>query len=509
MPEIPHSEIKSYLSTLKPDSAGRSLPPVLLIFGDELLYKSALQTLLDAIIPTEKQAFSYEPVDGIPENLYPVIEKVNTYSFFSGPKVVGFLNTRIFYAKKNAAEILEKAREAYNGKDFKTAARYFFSLLSVTGLSVEDVRDKTYAGLNMDMDAVGDTSWLDSLVEYCVENPAMEASGEDPAKTLQQAIEKGFPRGNHLILTSDMVDKRKGLYKTIVEKGLAVDCSVPKGENWADRQAQGAVLAEQMKTILAPFGKTLDKAAFQKLVEITGFDLRMFAGNLEKLVQVVGDRKTIVVEDVESALPRTRQDPIFELTNAVTDRNVDAALFYLKLLLVRGFFPLQIVAAIINQMRKALITKDFLESPAGKFWRSGFTFDQFKKQFSQTILPALQAHDAILIARLGEWETRLQSTSESDRPPEIKKKKSVPAEKKTAQPASDLLLAKPPASPYPLFLLMQKSDRFSRSELIQAIVSLDQANLNLKSSSLNPELILEKMILSICGLPQGKATHNR
>jgi DNA polymerase III subunit delta len=505
MPEILYSEIKSYLSELKTASGSRPLPPAILIFGDELLYKSALQTLLNAILPPEKQAFGYEPVDGIPENVYPVIEKINTYSFFSGQKVVGFLDTRIFYAKKNSADILEKAREAHNGKDLKTAARYFFSLLSVMGLSFDDVRDKTYAGLNMDMDAVGDTAWMDSLVDYCAENPSAEASGEDPVKTLQQAVEKGFPRGHHLILTSDMVDKRKGLYKAIVEKGLAVDCSVPKGETWADRQAQGAVLTEQMKTILAPFGKTLDKAAFQKLVEMTGFDLRTFAGNLEKLVQVVGDRKTIAVEDVESALPRTRQDPVFELTNAVTDRNYDSASFYLKSLLSRGFFPLQIIAAITNQMRKVLIIKDFLDSPAGKFWRSGFTFDQFKKQFAHTILPALQAHDAILITRLGEWETRLHTKSESDAPPpDKKKKKSAPAEKKTAQPATDMLLVKQSASPYPLYLSMQKSDRFSRTDLIQAIISLDQANLSLKSSSLNPELILERTMLKICGLPQGK-----
>ena len=93
--------------------------------------------------------------------------------------------------------------------------------------------------------------------------------------------------------------------------------------------------------------------------------------------------------------PAPGQDPVFELTNAVTDRNYDAAAFYLKSLLSQGFFPLQIIAAIINQVRKVLIVKDFLESPAGKFWRPGLTFDQFKKQFSQTILPALQAHDAI------------------------------------------------------------------------------------------------------------------
>ncbi len=379
MSEILHTEIKSYLSELNTASGSRPLPSVILIFGDELLYKSALQSLLDAIIRPEKQAFSYEPVDGIPENVCPVIEKINTYSFFSGPKVVGFLDTRIFYAKKNSADILEKARESLNGKDLKTAARHFLSLLSVMGLSLDDVLDKSYAGLNMDMDVLGDTAWLDTLVDYCAENPSMETAGEDPVKILQQAVEKGFPDGNHLILTTDMVDKRKGLYKTIVEKGLAIDCSVPKGENWADRQAQGAVLSEQMKTVLAPFGKTLDKAAFLKLVEMTGFDLRMFSGNLEKLVQYVGDRKTIAVEDVESVLPRTRQDPVFELTNAVTDRNYDSASFYLKSLLSRGFFPLQIIAAIINQMRKLLIVKDFLESPAGKFWQSGIYFRSIQK----------------------------------------------------------------------------------------------------------------------------------
>ena len=503
MPEILHAEIKSYLSELKTASGSRPLPPVILIFGDELLYKSALHTLLDAILHPDKQAFGYEPVDGIPENVYPVIEKINTYSFFSGQKVVGFLDTRIFYAKKNSSEILEKAREAHNGKDLKTAARYFFSLLSVLGLSFDDVRDKTYSGLNMDMDALGDTAWLDSLVDFCVENPFSETSGEDPAKALQQAVEKGFPRGHHLILTSDMVDKRKGLYKAIVEKGLAIDCSVPKGETWADRQAQGAVLTGQMKTILAPSGKTLDKAAFQKIVEMTGFDLRMFAGNLEKLVQYVGERKTITAGDVESVLPRTRQDPIFEMTNAVTDRNYDSASFYLKALLSRGFFPLQIIAAIINQMRKVLIMKDFLESPSGKFWRTGFTFDQFKKQFTQTILPALQAHDAMLITRMGEWKSRLRSEPETDATPlDKKKKKPAQAEKKTAPPATDMLLVKHPASPYPLYLLMQKSDRFSRMDLIQAIVSLDQANLSLKSSSLNPELILDGMLLKICGLPR-------
>lgn len=502
MPEILYSQFKTYLSELKSGAPGNLLPSVALIFGDEMLYKTALQTLLDALIPPEEQAVGYEPMDGIPENVYSVIENLNTYSFFSNRKVVGFLDTRIFYAKKNTSDILEKTKDAFDEKDFKTASRNFFSLLSLTGLSFDDVRNKHYAGLNLDMDALGDTAWLDALVDYCAENPpsSKETDGSDPLQALQSAIEKGFPKGHHLILTTDLVDKRKGLYKLIAEKGLAVDCSVPKGDSWADRQSQNALLAEQMKDILAPTGKNLDKAAFQKLVEMTGFDLRMFSGNLEKLIQYAGDRKTIGEADVESVLSRTRQDPIYEMTNAVTDRNYDAAAFFLKSLLLRGFFPLQIIAGIVNQMRRLLIVKDFLESAGGKFWRPGMTFDQFKKQFNPVILPALQAHDTVLIEHLGEWESQLHPKSASDPPPvEKKKKKGVATEKKAAAPTTDLLLIKQPANPYPLFLTMQKADRFSSAELIDAIIDMDEANLSLKSSKLPAELILDNMIRKICG----------
>jgi hypothetical protein len=63
-----------------------------------------------------------------------------------------------------------------------------------------------------------------------------------------------------------------------------------------------------------------------------------------------------------------------------------------------------------------------------------------------------------------------------------------------------MLLVKQPVNPYPLYLLMQKSDRFTRTELVAAIIGMDQANLSLKSSKLNPEMILDNMILKICGM---------
>ena len=77
------------------------------------------------------------------------------------------------------------------------------------------------------------------------------------------------------------------------------------------------------------------------LHEMTGFDLRTFSGNLEKLVDYVGARQEITAADVEAVLNRTRQDPIYELTGALADRNPEQALFFLDSLLADGMFSLQ------------------------------------------------------------------------------------------------------------------------------------------------------------------------
>ena len=44
---------------------------------------------------------------------------------------------------------------------------------------------------------------------------------------------------------------------------------------------------------------------------MTGFDLRTFINNLEKLIAYTGERKNITKDDVKSVLERTRIDPIY------------------------------------------------------------------------------------------------------------------------------------------------------------------------------------------------------
>jgi len=66
----------------------------------------------------------------------------------------------------------------------------------------------------------------------------------------------------------------------------------------------------------------------------------------------VGERREITAEDVAAVLTRTKKDPLYELTNAVTDRDWEKSFFFLASLLAGDIHGLQALAAIANQVRK-------------------------------------------------------------------------------------------------------------------------------------------------------------
>ncbi len=480
MPEIPYKSFEAYLKK-------GEFSPVYLIYGEELLCKNALDALLNALLPASERSVNYEPVDN--DNIYEAIERVNTFSLLSGTKAVALCDSRIFYSKQDDSSILEKAKAAYNEKDIKKASKYLAALLGLLNLSFEDVNDKEKREKNLksDSELLSDDKWLDEIVAFCTETSVPVLAAKDHADELQHAIEKGFPEGNHLIVTSDIADKRRNLFKAIDAHGMIVDCAVPKGNRMADKKEQDAILAEQMKEILGQSGKTITRDAYPALYEMTGFDLRNFSNNLEKLVIYAGDRKTITLDDVNAILKRSKQDPIYELTNAVSERKTEDALFFIDSLLFSGIFPLQILGAVTNQIRKVLLIKGFTESPPGKAWHPKMQYSQFQAH----VLPALEAYDAQLLTCLEAWENLLSEDETGDADQDKKKGK-----KKKSKAATDLLTAA--GNPYPLFLLLQKSEKFSKNDLLDAIRLLSEADVQLKTSGRNPRLVLEKVILHIC-----------
>ena len=403
----------------------------------------------------------------------------------SGAKVVALKDARIFHTKEDASRLLDQARRAHADGDMAKAARCFLGALAQLGQTIEDLggpgrRDSLPAGF----DPGEDEGWIDALLAHCAKHNLTVPAAADTAGMLERAIVKGFPRGNHLLITTDAVDRRRSLYKTVDEGGLIIDCTVPKGERKADRDVQDAVLSEHAKTILAPRRKSMNRSAFQALCEMTGFNLGTFSHNLEMLADYVGPRTDITAEDVQAVLTRSKKDPIYEFTNAVTDRDRDRAFFFLKSLLDGGMHALQALSAIANQVRKLLLAKGFTESASGAAWHQGCSFPQFQK----SVMSAVVQHDRELLTLLETWESDL-----AEPPVEGAKKK-----KAKTKVATDLVLAKNPGNAFPVYQLIKKSDGFSCEDLLRAIELLSQTDSQLKSSALDARLILERLIWQIC-----------
>ena len=493
MPEINYKEIDSHLKNAKHSTGDAgAVPPVYLIYGEELLCKSAFERILNCLLPSSERELNFEPLGGEIDAVPEAIQRMNTYSLLPGTKVIALNDSRIFYSKQDEDAILEKVREAASGNQVKKAGRCFMDLLEILGLVLDDIDpDQPERALNLKPETVGDGQWLKSTVAYCRAHGVKPSTGGNYDDMLQRAVEAGFPKNNHLVITTDLVDKRRRLYKAIKEHGIVVDCSVPRGDRKADRAVQDQVLREAMKNQLAASKKTLNQDAYQALIELTGFDLRTFTGNIEKLISYTGDRTTICRQDVEGVLKRTRKDPLYELTNAVSDRDVERSLFYLGSLFADEFHPLQLLAAIGNQIRRLLLVKDFVESKRGRSWYSGCPYNQFQ----QTVLAEIKAHDQELVETMERWSQEL--SQEENRNPESATPK---GKKKRQAPKTDLLLARQSGSPYPIYLTFKKCERFSRSHLVDCLDYLSDADIQLKTGSQNGKIILERLIFSICGL---------
>ncbi len=483
MPVITYSQLDGFLKTLKPGNTQSASCQAFLFHGNEYLYRTALAAVRNTLMPETADKMNYETVDGDTGYLREAIERICTVSLLAGPKIVAVIDSKIFYSKHDHERILQKMKNAFDRHDLKSASRLFVRLLSLLKITYADLdHDSLKKSVQVNQE---DLVWLKKVADYCRSKQVEIPPAIDLSEELNRIINKGFPRGNYFVMTSDLVDKRRRLYKSFESQGLVIDCSVPKGDRKADRDIQQKVMEHAVADILNQYGKTIAADARSKLYDITGFDLRSIANNIKKLIDYIEPRTDITIEDVSLILKRSKQDPIYALTNAFADRDINQTLFYINSLLKNNYHPLQILSALLNQTRKLLTARDFIESRFGNVWRQGIGYTQFRRQ----VIPALQSYDRVLTDFLGEWHQVIIPPAHDTA---ITKKQI-----KSGKARTDLMLLKNPANAYPVYLLLSKAQKFSHAKLVTALHQWGEVDRQLKSSTANPRLIIEKTILSI------------
>jgi DNA polymerase-3 subunit delta len=479
MTEILHHQLAEYLN--KPGALTDS--GVYLIHGESILIDQCVEALIEVLLDGASRQINCEVLDGEMANIPDALERVNTYGLSTDPKIVCFKDARLFDSGVNQQRLIDQIRDAYENEQLERAAKGFVNLCARLGVDATSAGQAQAPELEPLQSALGEDGIV-RLAAYCRECGWTAAASDDYLQVLERSIQKGFPARHYLIITaSARVPKNRKFYKTVQSHGVIIDCNVPQGERRADKAAQETVLRHLLQAALKKSGKRMAPALFTTLVQLTGFDPATFRDNVEKLIDYAGAHDEITASDVEAVVRRTKNDPLFELTNAVADRNPINALFYLQTLLDGEWHVLQILAALANQIRKLIIAKEFIMSPSGaRSWGSGMTFPQFQSR----VLPAVQAYDAQLIEQVNRWgTTSIESQMSKDHA-------------RSKKDGIDLALAANPGNAYPVYQTLLKTENYQPGELVQAMMALNQADMRLKSSGQDAALLIKNLIMTIC-----------
>ena len=312
---------------------------------------------------------------------------------------------------------------------------------------------------------------------------------EKDLKVLIRLVENGLPDNHVLIFTTQAPDRRKKIYKLILEHehGLVVDCTVPTGARKADIDEQQAVLRDISRQMLSKTEKQMAPDAFAALVDQTGFNPESFANAIEKLLVYTAGTDHISAADIAAVVHKDKKDPIFTLTNAVMDRDAAKALPVLAGLLADGFHPLQMIKTLEKQIRKLLAVKSFTAGMnTDRAGGSPLRHMQFNT-FKQMLLPAMV-----------EWDANTLKADEENVHLFMVEDTSNKQSKSAKPPACDLLIAPNPKNAYPIFQNFLKSESFTVTELTHALDALADLDYSIKSSGTDAAAGLENFIMGLC-----------
>ena len=170
-----------------------------------------------------------------------------------------------------------------------------------------------------------------------------KSGGEKMAEYLTSPNETTF-----FVFTENEVDKRSKLYKTVRSTGCVVEFTI-QDEN---------VLKRWIAGILKKEGKKITESTVQLLLAKTGTDMENIFMELEKVICYCLDREVITSEDVEAVCTNRISNHIFDMINAIADKQQKKALQLYYDLLALKEPPMRILFLIARQCNMLLQVKE-------------------------------------------------------------------------------------------------------------------------------------------------------
>jgi len=156
-----------------------------------------------------------------------------------------------------------------------------------------------------------------------------------------------------LILTSPKLDdkaKKTKFYSTLNKLATTVDFPRlydDKIPTWIEAKVR-------------EYGKKIEGKAVQVLHQYVGNNLSDLAHEIEKLVRYVGDRESINSSDVDLVVGLSKTHNIFQLNDAIGERDCEKGLEILKNLFLLGEKPGTVIYRLAEHLERLIKTKNFV-----------------------------------------------------------------------------------------------------------------------------------------------------
>ncbi|MDE7323862.1 MAG: DNA polymerase III subunit delta [Lachnospiraceae bacterium] len=205
-----------------------------------------------------------------------------------------------------------------------------------------------YAGKDIDAGEVADIAgtmpFFAGRRVIVIENSGWFKSGNDKIAELVKTI----PDTTYMIFVEGEVDKRGKLYKAVSAKGYAALCEMQ----------DETTLKKWVLGLLKKENKQITPDALNLLIDKTGTSMETIRREVEKLVCYRYYDQGITAGDVEALCVVQIQNQIFDMVEAVAQKNQKQALELYYNLLALKEAPMKILALIARQFNMLLQVKE-------------------------------------------------------------------------------------------------------------------------------------------------------
>ncbi len=438
--------------------------PVYLLHGDEFLAKEGAKGIIGTLVPPERQSLSVEVVSE-DNDLASLPIRLNTLPLFGGVKVVVVYDSKAFLSKFNLESVVQKSQEAWQAGESERSVRLFLQVVAAASGGDEGFLDRAARGevpdpewervLSIQREPEAE-AWLREVAQSAVADRMAipEAAGAGLARAYEEAIQRGIPGNAALILTTEVVDERRSLFKKISANGFVIDCGIRSRRAW-DTQMNPEAARTKVREMVSAAGKRIDDEAVAGILARTGTAMRGLVSEMEKLLLYVGARPAVQAEDVLEVLSHSREANIFDVTNAVSSRDAGKALLALRSLLTQREPAPLILNVLAGEIRNLIIARSALDRWLDGKLDPALPFEAFRFR----VLP------------------RLKEPRDGD-----------------DGSAAKLL----DMNPFRAFNLLKGASRFPLEVLIHGLEAIHETDLALKTSGHPEAMLLEQLLVKLC-----------